>query len=681
MTVGGRLATFGTTKGLCLLAVLVASGLVVGAHVAASRLLASAGYRGESAWWSPLELVRVSFPTSRLGTAAVAEAWGTGLVAAALFVAVGALAVTGLLRRARALDGYGTARWATRADIVETGLLDAPTTGQSLIVGGWTDPARRPARRRPGRRPGRSPELLVHTGPESLVFFAPSRSGKSVGVVVPNLLCYESSALVLDVKGELWELTAGYRQRELGQKVLFHDPTEPGLGARFNPLAEIDVSVPTAVREVQTLLQYLIPSTGKDDGSNSAHFTSSARALAVGVFLNEMTAAHRAGRTATIADVLSAITSPTMPFRAYLAEMNALTGEAAAGIVPALARTIRETAAEMLQREEREFSGVLSSLVTPLSIFRDPLLEDATSRSDFRIMDLVSSGSPATLYLTIRPSDRDRLKHYFGLIVNLVCRRLTDRLPVPGETRHELLLMLDEFSSLPPLPVVQQSMDVMPGYGVKAFVVLQDIESLEALYGQHETISSNCRIQVAYTPSKPKTAKHLSEMTGVSTVRQETSSLQHKAMGIAPSSISDNEGFHQRALLTPDEVMRLGTVKVDGDYRMIEPGEALIFARGCYPIRGVQTPFFMDPELARRATVEPPPESDRLRDAHGDPTDPGDATGDVRSPAAQAPVARTIEPDGLSREDLDDLRDDGNDRAADDDALDRMLGLPGRAVG
>ncbi len=611
-----RVSLLKSGRGLALMLSVTLCGVAIGAHIATGRILVAAGVSDstDGVWWTPSDLVAASVPLSRFGVGQVATAWLLG-VGVALVFSASVLAVTVLLlKKVRSLDTYGTARWATRHDIVAAGLLDGTTNGQSLIVGGWKAP-KAPA--------GAPAEFLVHTGPESVAYYAPSRSGKTVSVVVPNLLCYESSVFVLDIKGELWEQTAGYRKEELDQHVFFHDPgrdefldvaaIDPATGelktkgACFNPLAEIDIHSRSAVKEVQMLMEYLIPANKKEETSNSSHFEASARSLAVGIFLYEMAlgASADAEGTTTIPAVLSAITEADRPIKDYLIDMRNFDGA-----IEPVSRAIQQIASEMLQREDREFSGVFSSLVTPLSIFRDPILAHATSRSDFRITDLVTLDKPCSFYLTIRPSDRDRLRNYFGLIVNLVCRKLTDSLGEAGKQRHELCLMLDEFSSLPPLPVVQQSMDVMPGYGVKAFIVLQDYETLQALYGEHETISSNCRIQGAYTPSKPKTAKFLSELTGSSTVRQESSSEQKKALGAVPTTHTDTEGFHQRALLTPDEVMRLGTVGVDDKYRLIRPGEALIFARGCYPIRGVQTPFFMNPDLAARASHPPPRASD-----------------------------------------------------------------------
>ena len=528
----------------------------------------------------------------------VFKAWALGLFTAIVIIGFGIVLLWLLIRHNKERDGHGSAEWAERQDIVKAGLLDSELTGTSIIVGGWLEPSNN------GKG---KPEYMVHNGPESLTAFAPSGSAKTVALVIPNLLCYESSAFVLDVKGELWTATAGYRRQELGHKVLYHDPSsDDDRGAKFNPLAEVNITENTAVKDVQMIAVYLIPTS--NEKSENAHFELSARALGVAVILFELSKAHVAGRgTTNIASVLSAVTSVDYTIKEYLGEMVKYE-QGNRHIV----RVIRETATEMLGRENREFSGVISSLITPLSTFRDPILAKATSESDFRLLDLVEQKDCITLYLTIRPSERDRLKHYFGLFINLMFRKLTSEASQHIPYRKELLIMLEEFSSMPPLPVVQQSMDVMRGFGLKAFIILQDVESLIHLYGQNETFTSNSKVQITYTPSKPKTAKLISDMVGTTTITEVTGSKQRKIVSLVPSSENQSEGVHSRNLLTQDEVMRLGVPKLNANNEMIEAGETLVFVRGCKPIRGIQTPYFFDPELNRRAEIPPPDQSDRI---------------------------------------------------------------------
>jgi len=430
----------------------------------------------------------------------------------------------------------------------------------------------------------------------------------TAALVIPNLLCYESSAFVLDIKGELWESTAGYRKEEMGQIVMFHDPSsENDRGARFNPLDEVDITSISAVRDVQMIAEYLVPNKGDEDNAN-AHFIDAARSLTVGVILYELALAYeQGGKSTNIATVLSRVTSPGQSFSDYLSDMQSF-DQASQSVV----RVIREIATEMKAKESREFSGVLSSMTTPLSKFRDPILARATETSDFKIRDLIDQEQGVTLYLTIRPRERDRLADYFALVVNLLFRELTNEKIDDSVYRRKVLMSLDEFTSRPPLPVVSQSMDIMRSYGLKAFIVVQDIESINNLYGDHETFSSNSKVRVAYTPAKLKTAELLSSMTGTATVTDKTVNHQRKNLDVVATSSTESEGIHQRPLMTADEVMRMKIARLDADDRMVEPGESLIFVKGCPPIKAIQTPYFFDDELLRRSRILPPDRSQRI---------------------------------------------------------------------
>lgn len=553
--------------------------------------------------------------------------------------------------------GHGSARWAERDDIVKARLIESATNKTSLIVGGF-------------KSAKKIIEYLIHTGPESVLCFAPSRSGKGVSLVIPNLLSFEASAFVLDVKGELWDATAGYRRNGLDQKVLYHNPSEidPG-NAKFNVLDEIRTTEDAAVKDAQLIAEYLIPSgkgSNAESSGNDEHFTTSARSLLVGVVLYELNKANAFNESineakealaqghsnehvrsllpqleldddfdeeedpydegmddylendiddlefpkqkiVNVYSILATVTDPELEFKDYLASMQEYEDDRCSYI-----DVIRQIATEMHNKEDKEFSGVLSSMTNPLSIFRDPILANATSRSDFRLLDLIKNENPVTLYMILAPSEGERLKNYFGMIVNILCRKLTEKMPKEGETSHKLLLMLDEFSKLPPLPIVQESLDHFAGYGIKAYIVAQDVQTLTRLYGKNETIQSNCKVRIAFTPNKLETAEMLSKMVGNETVQERTQNRSRKAVSMIDSSVSEAEGLHSRALITVDEIMQLDVPVLDVNERMIEPGQSLVFVTGCRPIKGIQTPFFMDEEMNRRAQYKAPDESDTL---------------------------------------------------------------------
>jgi type IV secretion system protein VirD4 len=163
--------------------------------------------------------------------------------------------------------------------------------------------------------------------------------------------------------------------------------------------------------------------------------------------------------------------------------------------------------------------------------------------------------------------------------------------------------MLDEFTAIGKLEIFERALAFMAGYGLKAFVVVQDIAQLHQAYGRDESVMSNCHVRIAFAPNRIETAKLLSDMTGKTTVVQKQRSRSGRLGQLG--SVSDSLRETGRPLLTPDECMRLRGIEKHG--RKIVPGEALIFSAGSPPIRGLQLLYFQDKELARRAAIPAPP--------------------------------------------------------------------------
>jgi len=215
------------------------------------------------------------------------------LLLAASIVVAGALA-TGLLffvmnvQHTRRLsknteDLHGSARWATKADVEATGLLDAK---QRVYVGGWYDESTRHL------------HYLRHNGPENILAFAPTRSGKGVGLVIPTLLAWSESAIVYDIKGENWAKTAGFRAHS-GHVCLKFSPVEERGGAHFNPLAEVRIFTPFDVSDAQNIAEMIVH-TGQENLLDP-HWQLSGASLATGIILHVCYAAAAEGRTATLA--------------------------------------------------------------------------------------------------------------------------------------------------------------------------------------------------------------------------------------------------------------------------------------------------------------------------------------------------------------------------------------------
>ena len=374
---------------------------------------------------------------------------------------------------------YGSARWATAREVQGAGLA-----GPDGVVLG---------------RYGRA--YLRHNGPEHVLCFAPTRSGKGVGLVVPTLLTWPGSAIIHDIKGENWRHTAGWRAR-FGRVLLF-DPTNPDSSA-YNPLLEIRRG-DAEVRDVQNVADVLVDPEGALERRN--HWEKTSHSLLVGAILHVL----YAEADKTLAGVANFLSDPRRPIETTLQAMmeTAHLGDRAHPVVASAAR-------ELLNKSENERSGVLSTAMSFLGFYRDPAVAQVTRRCDWRIADLVDGASPATLYLVVPPSDISRTKPLVRLVLNQIGRRLTEALD-PSERKQRLLLMLDEFPALGRLDFFESALAFMAGYGLKSFLIAQSLNQIERAYGPNHAILDNCHVRVAFATNDERTARRVSDALGMAT--------------------------------------------------------------------------------------------------------------------------------------------------------------------
>jgi type IV secretion system protein VirD4 len=485
-----------------------------------------------------------------------------------LIVSAVAMIAVHLTRRfgARANDLHGSAHWAGRKEISATGLLDADS---GVYVGAW--------------RNGRKTCYLRDSGPSHVLAFAPTRTGKGVGLVVPTLLSWPHSVVVHDIKGENWKLTAGWRKKGLGNLCLRFDPTcTDSTAARYNPLAEIRLG-PEEVKDAQNIADMLIDPAGN---APRDHWDLTAHDLLTGVILH---VAH-AEPDKTLAGCLKFLNPPDRDQeKAVQAMIDTSHGREITHAV------VAGTAQAVLSKSPNERTSVLSTATRCLTLYRDPIVAANTSASDFSIADLKHHDRPVSLYLTVPPSDLTRTRPLIRLLLAQLGARLTESTSSDDHLApmRRLLLMLDEFPALGRLDFFQSALSYAAGYGIKAYLVAQDLSQLYAAYGHDESIVSNCAVRVAYAPNKIETARLISEMAGAATVRHE-----HRSYSESRTTVS--EPSMQRPLITPDETMRL------------PEDAALIFAPGSPPIYGSKIRYYLDQEFSTRAKLAPPRYSDRI---------------------------------------------------------------------
>ena len=588
----------------------VAAGLLLG-QWAVTQWLAEV-FGGQAALghpWFEVGEVGVYAPWSWAGWARhLPEIYLERLRSAVLLAVAVPLFLPGLARLwNRRPDGHGSARWAKRRELVRAGLLGAVRQG-GVYVGAW-------------RAKGRA-HYLRHDGPEHVLAFAPTRSGKGVGLVIPTLLSWRESAVVLDIKGENWDRTAGWRQQRAGQRVIRFDPGDAQT-ARFNPLAEIRLRTPHEVADVQNIATMLVDPKG--EGFEDKHWSQTAWSLLVGAILHVCYREAHRGHKGTLADVAEelsrdrkcdALSERWLGFDHAGAEERWSSSMGSTSTHP----VVCSVAQEMAQRPEKYAASVLSTARAHLTLYRDPLIAAATRESDFSVRDLIDGDVPSTLYVVVRPGDLKRVRPLLRLmmtqvIYGLMAERPTVEAPkqtawlervgrllkgngarsADETTRHRVLLMLDEFASLGKLEILQEALAYCAGYGVKAYLIVQGLEQLYAAYGRHESIIGNCHIRVAFAPNKIETAELLSKMTGTTTVQS------HRWAGKRRP-----KQFHPRPLLTPDECMRLRLPQKDRTTDRVVPGEALILAAGLPPIYGEQILYFQDAVFRARSALLPP---------------------------------------------------------------------------
>ncbi|SFP14995.1 type IV secretion system protein VirD4 [Cohaesibacter marisflavi] len=503
-------------------------------------------------------------------------------------------------------DLHGSAKWATAKDVKRSGLM----SDQGVVVGGW--PKRGSVR------------ALRHDGPEHVFCFAPTRSGKGVGLVIPTLLSWPESALVLDIKGENYALSAGWRAAQ-GQRVFRFDPAAVSGSAKYNPLEEVRIGTDYEIADCQNIAIMIIDPDGaglKDFWQEEGYAWLSTAILHV---LYRIKIQER--RSATLADVrqfmsigddesigqtvgeLAAKPSNAEEddsFDRLLRDMEAFDHEGRKIVND----EVRIGAARMRKRSSNERSGVHSTGTSQLALYSDPIVSNNISASDFRIADLMNAEKPTTLYIVIPPSDIARLRPLVRILLNQFLTRLTSHMAFEeGRSikhyKHRMLLMLDEFTSVGKLEIFEKSIAFMGGYGLKAFIIVQDLTQLQKAYGREQSIVSNCHVRIAYAPNTLETARLLSDMAGKTTIIQKRTSASWRTDKLGASH-SESLAEISRPLLTSDECMALPGLQKKANGSISKAGDMLIFQAGYSPIYGRQLLYFQDKDLLARAQMVPP---------------------------------------------------------------------------
>ncbi len=476
-----------------------------------------------------------------------------------------AVAIIGSLWRARQVGRvttYGSSRWANVMEVRKAGLFRP----DGVFLGQFDD------------------EYLRHNGPEHVLAFAPTRSGKGVGLVVPTLLTWTESVVVHDIKGENWQLTAGWR-KQFSHCILFN-PTDIR-SARYNPLLEVRKG-PNEVRDVQNIADILVDPEGALERRN--HWEKTSHALLVGAILHVL----YAEKEKTLARVASFLSDPLRSFEHTLRAMMG-TNHLGTPEKPVVHPVVASAAREVLNKSHNERSGVLSTAMSFLGLYRDPTAAAVTSTCDWRISDLMDAANPVSLYLVVPPSDISRTKPLVRLILNQIGRHLTEKLEGdPAKRRkHQLLMMLDEFPALGRLDFFETALAFMAGYGIRAYLIAQSLNQISKAYGENNSILDNCHVRIAFSSNDERTAKRISDALGTTT--EERAQRNYAGHRLSPwlAHVMVSRQETARPLLTPGEVMQL------------PPSDELVLISGLAPIRAQKLHYYRDQNFTSRVVAPP----------------------------------------------------------------------------
>lgn len=513
-----------------------------------------------------------------------------------------------VLRRARSVGGpsdlHGSAHWAQKKDVQNAGLLD----GTGVYLGAWQSK--------------RTRHYLQHGGPENVLLVAPPRKGKGVSSIIPTALTWPHSLIIHDPKGEAWHMTNGFRRHALGHACLRFDPTcSDDTGAHCNPLLEIR-PWPYDVRDALTIAEALIERELLTSTKEGKHWDDTASQFLVALLLHVLYAEP----DKSLVGCLHVMTNPYRTLAQTLEVMRTThhdehniyhwidpwTGQETR-THPVVASAVR--AVENKSAKERD--SVISSAVAHFTLYYDSIIAGNIQDSSFALADVLDPQQRVSLYLTTPSSDVDHVMPLLRIIINLALRRMTEKMedPTRGWARSDvwrLLLLLDEFPQLGRIPTLQTKLSVLASYGVKTFLVAQDLEQIYEKYGIHESITSTCDVQTYFAPNKLATAEWISKRIGHRTVHREQRTYTGPRFAMYLPHMIASEGESQRPLLAPDEIMRL-PVGSDTDPR--DPGEAVILVTGHPPIRGKKMRFYQDRDFSQRTdpTQYPPlPASDHI---------------------------------------------------------------------
>ena len=438
------------------------------------------------------------------------------------------LGVLYLVFRTPSKSLHGEARFASGGDLAKKGLFKPQANG--IVIGKFGN------------------KLIRLGGQQFVILAAPTRSGKGVGVVIPNLLDYQESVVVLDIKQENFDLTSGWRASQGHEIFLFNPFAEDRRSHRWNPLSYVSNDPAFRISDIQAIAAMLYP----DADASQKFWVSQARNafMALALYLFE-----RFDAQATDNILGESLQFPTLGavYRLSSGDGNSELKPflRALSQQPFLSSHAKTAFAGMLSQADETFASILGTFKEPLNAFINPILDAATSANDFLLTDVRKK--LMTIYIGIQPNKLAESRLIINLFFSQLINQNTKELPQNNKAlKHQCLLLMDEFTSIGKVDIIASAVSYMAGYNIRLLPIIQSMAQLDATYGKDisRTIITNHALQIVYAPREQQDANDYSEMLGYTTVRKDSFTRGRE--------FSRSESEERRALMLPQELKAIG---------------------------------------------------------------------------------------------------------------------------
>jgi type IV secretion system protein VirD4 len=497
-------------------------------------------------------------------------AMGLGVFLVPVSITVLILKVTGPTPQVRK---FGADAWAKMRDLMKAKLVAQKGDYSGRVF---------------GRFGGR---MLVYKGNEPAIVVGATRSGKGAGHVVPTLTAWPESAFIYDRKGELWEITVD-RRKTFSHCIKF-DPTDPHT-IRWNPLFEVRKGR-MEVADIQNVVGILVDPLGLKAGDLN-FWDQSAASFFTSLILHVLYTAEDDKKH--LAEVRRMLTNlePTLHAMLNTKHRNkpdefapdGLARDENGELIPEIHPEIRLGAQALALMDDRVKSNVIATMQASVALWADPLVEYATSTSDFVIGDLVCSDHPVSFYLQTPQAHADRLAFLVRVFTRQTINSQMETLDRDGRGRpkkHKMLMLLDEFPKLGALPFLENAAGEMTGYGITLNLICQSFNDVFSKYGERTALFDNMHITLCVATSEPASIRKIIERAGKSREMR--------------ASFSDPRGFRLAGHRTVSRSEQQQYILSEEDVRGLDSSKQYLFVNNCKPILAEKLRYWEEPVLAQ----------------------------------------------------------------------------------